>query len=106
MIADSTSDAVAGLGGLTLLFLVLCAALYFVPVIVAVTRKSHLTAAIVVIDVFLGWTMIGWVVALAMAFMRPSVVVALPAPQHHWDGHQWVLLPPGYPPPPPVPPAG
>jgi hypothetical protein len=42
-------------------------ALYFVPSIVAVARKVPNTGSIIVIDVFLGWTFIGWVVALAMA---------------------------------------
>jgi hypothetical protein len=42
-------------------------ALYFVPTIVAVVRKVPNTGSIIVIDLFLGWTFIGWVVALAMA---------------------------------------
>lgn len=42
-------------------------ALYLTPTIVAVTRKHHQKGAIIVINVLLGWTFIGWVVALAMA---------------------------------------
>jgi len=42
-------------------------AIYLVPTVVALVRKPpHLTAAIVV-NLFLGWTLIGWVVALVLA---------------------------------------
>lgn len=61
----AASDAGAGIGAL-FLFLII-AAMYFVPTIVAVTRHHHQTGAIVVINLLLGWTFIGWVVALAMA---------------------------------------
>jgi hypothetical protein len=47
------------------LLIVLC--LYFLPALVAVTRKVRHQASVVVINLFLGWTFIGWVVALAMA---------------------------------------
>ena len=42
--------------------------LYFVPVIVALARRHvpHL-GSVIVVNVFLGWTVVGWVVALAMA---------------------------------------
>jgi TRAP-type C4-dicarboxylate transport system permease large subunit len=42
-------------------------ALYFVPSIVAVARKVTHQGSVVVINLFLGWTFVGWVVALAMA---------------------------------------
>ena len=41
--------------------------LYFVPTIVALMRKVPNQGSIAVINIFLGWTVIGWVVALAMA---------------------------------------
>lgn len=54
-----------------LLLLLLCLlffALYMLPSIVAAIRR-HLNAnSICVINVFLGWTFVGWVVALAWAF--------------------------------------
>lgn len=40
---------------------------YFVPTIVAVARGHHQAAPIIVVNVFLGWSVVGWVVALAMA---------------------------------------
>ncbi len=42
-------------------------AIYLAPSLVAATRHHHNGAAIFVINLFLGWTFIGWVVALAWA---------------------------------------
>jgi hypothetical protein len=42
-------------------------ALYFVPSIVAVKRAHRNTLAIVVLNVFLGWTGLGWIAALVWA---------------------------------------
>jgi hypothetical protein len=55
------SGGAAGIGVLILI------ALYFLPTIVAASRKVVNLGSIVVINVFLGWTLVGWVVALAMA---------------------------------------
>mgnify|MGYP001031528371 CR=1 FL=1 len=41
--------------------------LYFVPAFVAITRKVGNWGSAVVINVFLGWTIIGWAISLAMA---------------------------------------
>ncbi|MGD0189537.1 MAG: superinfection immunity protein [Rhizomicrobium sp.] len=46
--------------------LIICA-FYFAPLIVALARGHQQTGAIFVINFFLGWTLIGWVVAMAMA---------------------------------------
>ncbi len=43
--------------------------LYLLPCIVATTRRNPHSASIAVINIFLGWTLIGWVVALAWALM-------------------------------------
>jgi ABC-type long-subunit fatty acid transport system fused permease/ATPase subunit len=40
---------------------------YFLPVIVAMSRKVKNRSAIGVLNLFLGWTLVGWVVALMMA---------------------------------------
>ncbi len=42
-------------------------ALYFLPSLVAVARKVTNQGSVVVINLFLGWTFVGWVIALAMA---------------------------------------
>lgn len=40
---------------------------YFIPTIVAWVRHVPHRGSVTVVNVFLGWTVIGWVVALAMA---------------------------------------
>ncbi|KQV12513.1 MULTISPECIES: superinfection immunity protein [unclassified Kitasatospora] len=52
--------------GLVVLVIV-AALLYFVPTVIALVRGVPNRGSVVVINVFLGWTLIGWVVALAMA---------------------------------------
>jgi hypothetical protein len=41
--------------------------LYCLPIIVAAVRKVPHLGSVTVVDLFLGWTVIGWIVALAMA---------------------------------------
>ena len=50
-----------------LILLLLMVIPYFIPTIVAINRNMHNKGSIIVVNVFLGWTLIGWVVALAMA---------------------------------------
>ena len=40
---------------------------YFLPSIVARAREHHQGVSIFILNLFLSWTFIGWVVALAMA---------------------------------------
>jgi hypothetical protein len=42
-------------------------AMYFLPSIVALVRHRHNTGAILMLNLFLGWTCIGWVVAMVWA---------------------------------------
>jgi len=50
--------------------------MYFLPSIVALARSKRDIAGIVVLNFFLGWTMIGWVVAMVWAVKAevPAVV--------------------------------
>lgn len=45
--------------------------LYFVPAIVAGLKNHHNKVAIMVLNIFLGWTFLGWVAALIWSFTRP-----------------------------------
>lgn len=56
-------------------FVLLIISCYFVPTIVAVVRKVPNTVSVIVINVFAGWTFIGWVVALAMATRSAQTTV-------------------------------
>lgn len=47
---------------------------YWVPTIVALVRHIPNKGSVIVVNAFLGWTVVGWVVALAMAVRsRPPV---------------------------------
>jgi hypothetical protein len=41
--------------------------LYFLPAIIAAVRHTHNSTGILLLNLFLGWTMVGWFVALLMA---------------------------------------
>lgn len=47
--------------------LILLLGFYFIPTIVSLARGHTCTVPIVIINVFLGWTLLGWVGALAWA---------------------------------------
>ena len=53
-------------------------AAYLIPTIIAVMRKVPNVGSVAVINILLGWLMIGWVVALAMA------VRTAPVPPPHY----------------------
>lgn len=48
-------------------YLLVLVVVYFVPTIVAWSRKAKNRSSIGVLNLFLGWTLVGWVVALMMA---------------------------------------
>ncbi|MDD4923947.1 MAG: superinfection immunity protein [Dehalococcoidales bacterium] len=50
-----------------IILFVISLAVYFLPTIVAVVRKKRNALAIFLLNFFLGWTFIGWVVALVWA---------------------------------------
>ena len=54
--------------GITVIILSLI--IYFLPSIIAIFRSKSNTAAIVVLNLFLGWTFIGWLVALIWAVSK------------------------------------
>jgi hypothetical protein len=66
--------------------------LYFAPTIVAGIRRHHNMGPLVVVNVLLGWTLIGWVVALAMAFSKPPAPVLAARAGYYAPGE----LPPKY----------
>jgi len=49
--------------------------MYFLPSIVALARSKRDTAAIVLLNIFLGWTVIGWVIALVWAAKTDAPMV-------------------------------
>lgn len=46
---------------------------YFVPTTVAIIKNKTNTSAILILNLFLGWTLIGWVVALVWATTQDRI---------------------------------
>jgi hypothetical protein len=55
-----------------LILIVIGFALYFLPSLVARSRDAANKSSVIVVNLFLGWTFLGWVVALAMAVAGTS----------------------------------
>jgi len=58
------------------IFLIVAVAVYFIPTWIAYARKHHNANAIFVVNLLLGWSFIGWVVALvwALTVVKPKEV--------------------------------
>ena len=88
--AGSSNGASIALG---ILFWALIIIAYWVPTIVVLSRKAPNVGQVVVVNFALGWTFIGWIVALVMA-LKPKqqpVYLAYPPPGPYGP-------PPGQPP--------
>jgi ABC-type sugar transport system permease subunit len=48
--------------------------LYFLPFAIAFNKKRANTGAIFALNLFLGWSLIGWVVALVWALKEEQVI--------------------------------
>ena len=60
-------------------------ALYFLPTFVAAGRHHHNTTTISILNFFLGWTFLGWVLLLGYAFVNQAPPRETPPPpQWHW----------------------
>lgn len=77
----------------TALLMLVVAGVYLAPALIAYGRGIPAAGSILVIDIFLGWTFLGWVVALAMSVRgqpQPSQVqvfnnVPLPPGPPSWQ---------------------
>lgn len=49
--------------------------LYFLPTIIAAIKSKRDTVAILLLNLFLGWSVIGWIVALVWAAKNDAPVV-------------------------------
>jgi cyanate permease len=65
------------LGILFTLCLAFCA--YFLPALVARSRDHRNASAIVVLNFFLGWTGLGWIIALIWAYTNDKHPVNAPS---------------------------
>jgi hypothetical protein len=58
--------------------LLIMALLYFVPSVIAFAANRRNVAGIVLVNLLLGWTFLGWVVALVWATIPDAEVLVLP----------------------------
>lgn len=63
-------------------YILIAAVLYFLLALVGHIRHKRNENSITIVNLFLGWTLVGWVVALAWALSNdvpaPAAVVAIP----------------------------
>jgi hypothetical protein len=69
-VSSSGSDIGYALGALVVLAALIAG--YFFPSIIAVCRRHHNTLAIFLLNLFLGWSGLGWVGALVWAATVPG----------------------------------
>ena len=68
------SDSTAAVGAI---IVVLCGIFFFLPTLIASKRNHHNTTSIFLLNLFLGVTGIGWVIALVWAFTNPPAPAVL-----------------------------
>lgn len=65
MVIATNGGPIAALGAFIGILILI--GLYFVPTIVGASRKVVNIGSVLAVNLLLGWTLIGWAVALAMA---------------------------------------
>jgi uncharacterized protein YecT (DUF1311 family) len=71
--AAGSESAGPAIGGLIIVLLL--AGLYFLPAIIAATRRHRNACAVFFLNLFLGWTLLGWVIAFVWAISNPPTIV-------------------------------
>ncbi len=96
------SSAGSTIGGVLIWLAIVLA--YWAPTAVASFRHVPNTGSVIVINALLGWTVVGWIVALAMACRskRPPQLAVMPYPPY-LPPQQFPQFPPPQPPPYPAP---
>ena len=73
---------------LWLILLAVCLIIYFIPTIIAVNRKKTNAGAIFALNLFLGWALVGWVVALVWALSVDAVALLIAKDQAEARRHR------------------
>lgn len=76
-------------GAIFIIFLIIGAIVYFIPSIIALLRGKKNLVAIIALNFFLGWSLIGWVVSLVWSLSsdpKPQkIIVNSPQPKNSED---------------------
>ena len=56
------------IGGLAIWVLIVSFVFYFLPSMIAVARSHRNAMPIFILNLFLGWTFLGWIIALVWCF--------------------------------------
>ncbi len=70
LISAWAGTLVPALGIIVFVALVVVAVIYYVPTIIAYVRRRPDLASIALFNVFLGWTIIGWIIAIVWCFRK------------------------------------
>lgn len=73
---------------------------YFLPTIIAMIRRSNNAGGVFLLNLFLGWTFIGWIIALVWAIASRNTNTTVIVNNNYANGNQPYQAPPGYNPPP------
>lgn len=60
-------DVAKGVGAVVVFLVLVSVSWYFLPTLIATRRKHHNRMAIFALNLLLGWTLLGWIVALVMS---------------------------------------
>jgi hypothetical protein len=52
-------------------------AFYFLPTIMAIKRKSPHAFAVIILNIFFGVTLVGWIIALVLASKQPQPIIVV-----------------------------
>jgi|SRR5699024_9373145 len=81
-------DFIGGILGIVILliFMVVGIAFYLLPAIIGFVRKKDNAISILLLNLFLGWSLIAWVVALVWATTKDSSQQQVIIQNHHASG--------------------
>ena len=74
-LAWAAEKAASSNSGLIFMAVLPLIAIYFIPTIIGFSRKKDNKVPILMLNLFLGWSLIGWVVALVWATSKDKVTV-------------------------------
>jgi hypothetical protein len=71
-----------------MIFLSLLTLLYFLPTILA-SRRGHEITGVLLLNLFFGWTVIGWFALLLWALLSYPIYRHYPAPRAYYPPEYW-----------------